>query len=358
MIKPCKSDNEAARLRALHALHILDTEQEDAYQDLVDIAASLCDTPSALISLVDEERQWLKSQRNVNLLSTSRDESFCGHTILSPQQVMIVPDAAEDPRFKCNRLVTEGGVRFYAGAPLLTGDGLAVGTLCVLDNRPRTLDPLDPGQVAALQALSRQVMHLIELRRTSHALSLQLREREWYEQQLLRYQSSLEMLNADLLEQARTDPLTGLLNRRAFATALMVEVESAQMNATALSLAILDLDYFKSINDLHGHDKGDEVLLALARMLRLHVPSDGLVARYGGEEFAILLPWMQTEQAVHTCEVIREETGLLRVGVPITTSIGVATLRAPESAEQFLKRADQALYQAKRAGRDCVSLAE
>ncbi|PPU92273.1 sensor domain-containing diguanylate cyclase [Xanthomonas albilineans] len=355
MIKPCKSDNEAARLRALHALNILDTEPEAAYEDLVGIAASLCDTPSALISLVDEERQWLKSQRNVNLLSTSRDESFCGHTILLPQQVMIVPDAAEDPRFKFNRLVTEGGVRFYAGAPLLTSEGLAVGTLCVLDNRPRTLDL---SQVAALQALSRQVMQLIELRRTSHALSLQLREREWYEQQLLRYQSSLETLNADLLEQARTDPLTGLLNRRAYATALMVEVESAQVNAAALSVAILDLDYFKSINDLHGHDKGDEVLLALAQMLRVHAPPDCLVARYGGEEFAILLPWMQTEQAVHTCEMLREETGLLRLGVPLTASIGVATLRAPESAEQLLKRADQALYQAKRAGRDCVCLAE
>ncbi|MBB5940694.1 MULTISPECIES: GGDEF domain-containing protein [unclassified Xanthomonas] len=354
MIKPRKPDNEAARLQALHALQILDTEPEASYDDLVDIAAKLCDTPSALISLVDDERQWLKAQRNVRLLSTARDESFCGHTILTPEQVMVVADATADARFQHNPLVTEGGVRFYAGAPLLTRDGLPVGTVCVLDNRPRTLQP---EQLAALQALSRQVMQLIELRRSSHALALQLRERAWYEQQLLQYQHSLESLNAELLEQARTDPLTGLLNRRAFATALMTHAEAAQRGAAPLSVAILDLDYFKSVNDLHGHDKGDEVLLALADMLRTRMSPDSVVARYGGEEFALLLPGLDAAQAVRTCERLRQDTSLLQLGVPLTASIGVATLQGRESAEDLLKRADQALYEAKRAGRDCVSLA-
>ncbi|PPT93389.1 diguanylate cyclase [Xanthomonas theicola] len=355
MIKPRKPDNEAARLRALHALQIMDTEPEAAYDDLVGIAASLCDTPSALISLVGEERQWLKSQRNVALLSTARDDSFCGHAILAPQQVLVVADAAVDPRFAFNRLVTEAGVRFYAGAPLVSSEGLAVGALCVLDRRPRSLEP---EQVVALQALSRQVMQLIELRRTSHALAWQLRERDWYEQQLAQYQSSLESLNADLLEQSRTDPLTGLLNRRAFATALMVNAEVAQMSASPLSVALLDLDYFKNINDLHGHDKGDAVLLALADMLRMQAPPGSLVARYGGEEFAVLLPGMDARQAMLECEALRQETSLLQLGVPLTASIGVAALQPPESAEQLLKRTDLALYQAKRAGRDCVSLAE
>jgi diguanylate cyclase (GGDEF)-like protein len=355
VIKPRKPDNEADRLRALHALRILDTEPEAAYDDLVGIAASLCDTPSALISLVDGERQWLKSQRNVTLLSAARDDSFCGHAILNPQQVMVVADAAVDPRFAFNPLVTEVGVRFYAGSPLVDRDGLAVGALCVLDRRPRSLEP---EQVVALQALSRQVMRLIELRRTSHALALQLRERDWYEQQLAQYQSTLESLNADLLEQARTDPLTGLLNRRAFASALMVNVETAHLDGGPLSVALLDLDYFKTINDLHGHDKGDAVLQALADMLRARAPSASLVARYGGEEFAVLLPGLDATQAMRECETLRHEVVLLRAGVPVTASFGVATYQPQESAEQLLKRADLALYRAKRAGRDCVSLAE
>ncbi|MCT8271331.1 sensor domain-containing diguanylate cyclase [Xanthomonas translucens pv. undulosa] len=355
MIKPRKPDNEAERLRALHALQILDTAPEAAYDDLVGIAASLCDTPSALISLVDEERQWLKSQRNVTLLSTARDDSFCGHTILAPQDVLVVRDAAADPRFAFNPLVTEVGVRFYAGAPLLNSEGLAVGALCVLDCRPRTLEP---EQVVALQALSRQVMQLIELRRTSHALAQQLRERDCYEQQLAGYQASLESLNAELLKQSRTDPLTGLLNRRAFATALMINAEAAQSSPAPLSVALLDLDYFKHINDLHGHDKGDAVLLALADMLRAQTPPGSLVARYGGEEFAILLPGLDARQAMHECETLRQETALLQLGVALTASVGVAALQPGESAEQVLKRADLALYRAKRAGRDCVSLAE
>ncbi|ELQ09836.1 GGDEF domain-containing protein [Xanthomonas translucens] len=355
MIKPRKPDNEAERLRALHALQILDTAPEAAYDDLVGIAASLCDTPSALISLVDEERQWLKSQRNVTLLSTARDDSFCGHTILAPQDVLVVGDAAADPRFAFNPLVTEVGVRFYAGAPLLNSEGLAVGALCVLDCRPRTLEP---EQVVALQALSRQVMQLIELRRTSHALAQQLRERDCYEQQLAGYQASLESLNAELLKQSRTDPLTGLLNRRAFATALMINAEAAQSSPAPLSVALLDLDYFKHINDLHGHDKGDAVLLALADMLRAQTPPGSLVARYGGEEFAILLPGLDARQAMHECETLRQETALLQLGVALTASVGVAALQPGESAEQVLKRADLALYRAKRAGRDCVSLAE
>ncbi|QNH16341.1 MULTISPECIES: sensor domain-containing diguanylate cyclase [unclassified Xanthomonas] len=355
MIKPRKPDNEADRLRALHALQILDTEPEASYDDLVGIAASLCDTPSALISLVDDERQWLKSQRNVTLLSATRDDSFCGHTILTPQQVMVVNDAAVDPRFAFNPLVTEVGVRFYAGSPLVNSDGLAVGALCVLDRRPRTLEP---EQVVALQALSRQVMQLIELRRTSHALALQLHARDGYEQQLAQYQSTLETLNAELLQQSRTDPLTGLLNRRAFATALLVNAEAARFSPAPLSVALLDLDYFKHINDLHGHDKGDAVLLALADMLRARAPAGSLVARYGGEEFAVLMPGLDAAEAMHECETLRQETSLLQTGVPLTASFGVATYQPDESAEQLLKRADQALYRAKRAGRDCVSLAE
>ncbi|HYG06001.1 MAG TPA: GGDEF domain-containing protein, partial [Stenotrophomonas sp.] len=181
------------------------------------------------------------------------------------------------------------------------------------------------------------------------------RERDWYEQQLSQYSESLETLNADLAEQTRTDVLTGLPNRRAFAAALAAEQQ--REDGVPLSVAIIDIDHFKTINDLHGHDQGDQVLVALAALLRSHMAGRGMIARLGGEEFVMLLPGAAGEPARLQCELLRQEIALLPINLPVTVSIGVAQWQLPESAEQCLKRADQALYQAKRDGRDRVVVA-
>ncbi|UYB53719.1 sensor domain-containing diguanylate cyclase [Xanthomonas sp. AM6] len=356
MIKPQLPSNEAERLAALRQLQILDTPAEAAFDDLTMVAATICATPQAALTLIDAQRQWFKAATGAARGEAPRAISFCAHAILDPDRILLVEDTLQDPRFHDNPMsIGTPPVRFYAGAPLLSQDGFALGTLCVFGDHPAHLSQ---EQQRALMALSRQASYLVQLHSVSRRLEKQLRERDWYEQQLAQYQASLESLNADLLEQSRTDPLTGLFNRRAFASALLVNVEAAQLDPTPLAVALLDLDYFKNINDLHGHDKGDAVLRALADMLRAQAPPGCLVARYGGEEFAVLMPGLDAQQAMHECETLRQETSLLRLGLPLTASFGVAAHLPGESAEQLLKRADLALYQAKRAGRDCVALAE
>lgn len=355
MSRPLKPDNEEERLAALRSFDILDSDPERAFDDLVRIAAAICDVPMAAVTLIDRNRQWFKAQVGMDNPDPSLETSFCAHTILSPDAMTVVPDATRDARFADNPLVTAGnGIRFYAGAPLVTSDGFALGALCLVDAQPRQLEPF---QLTALDALSRQVSQLLELRRVSRQLSHQLRERGWYEQQMQLYQDQLEQQNADLSEQTRTDVLTGLPNRRAFAAALEAAMRKAEESGEPLAVAVLDVDHFKTINDLHGHDEGDRVLMALADMLKSQSAGRGLAARYGGEEFVILMPGAKCDEARLQCEYMRQSVGLLPIGLPVSVSIGLADRQGGDTAETMFRRADQALYEAKRSGRDRVVVA-
>ena len=356
MSPPPKPDNEEARLDALYSFDILDSAPEQGFDDLVRIAAGICGVPMAAVTLIDRDRQWFKAQVGIEHPDPSRESSFCAHAILAPERTMVVPDATRDTRFADNPLVTaENGIRFYAGVPLLTREGFALGALCVVDDQPRDLAPF---QCEALEALSRQVTHLLELRRVSRDLSHQLRERAWYEQQMRLYQAQLEQQNAELSEQTRTDPLTGLPNRRAFAAALAGAITRTSGTGDPLAVAVVDVDHFKTINDLHGHDEGDRVLVALADMLKSQAAGRGMAARHGGEEFVVLLPGATLEEARLQCEFMRQSVGLLPIGLPVSVSIGVATHRRGDAAEDLFRRADQALYEAKRGGRDRVIAAD
>ncbi len=159
-----QSPNEASRLAALRRYHILDSVVEQEYDDLTAIAAHICGTPISLISLIDEDRQWFKSVRGLEVRETSRDLAFCAHAIREPDRPLVVSDARLDPRFANNALVVDDPkVIFYAGVPLVTPEGHPLGTICVIDHQPRQLDA---GQLEALQRLSRQVIQLLELRAT------------------------------------------------------------------------------------------------------------------------------------------------------------------------------------------------
>ncbi len=158
------TDDEARRLAELHEYDILDSVSEEAFDAITYLASQICDVPIALISIVDKDRQWFKSRVGLEASETHRDLAFCAHAIHDPLAMMVVPDATADDRFAGNPLVTDDpSIRFYAGAPLRTRTGNALGTLCVIDRKPRSLTP---EQERALRALSLQVMALLDLRRT------------------------------------------------------------------------------------------------------------------------------------------------------------------------------------------------
>ena len=185
--------NEKKRLKVLWQYEVLDTVPEEVFDDLTELAARICEAPIALISLVDEKRQWFKSKVGVTVSETSRDFSFCSYAI-TQSDLFIVPDATRDKRFANNPLViSDPKIRFYAGAPLITPDGHALGTLCVIDKVPRELRP---EQKEALRILAHHVVSQLELRRRSCEL-VDVRGEN------TRYKGELEKARAELAAARR-----------------------------------------------------------------------------------------------------------------------------------------------------------
>ncbi|MEH1828872.1 MAG: sensor domain-containing diguanylate cyclase [Nostoc sp.] len=319
-------DNEAERLKALADYNILDTLPEQAFDDITALAAYICKTPIALISLVDANRQWFKSKVGLQGSETPRDWAFCSHAILEPGDILVIPNAIKDDRFNNNPLVKGNlKIRFYAGAPLITPDGLPIGTLCVLDTIPHHLSYQ---QLDALRRLSRQAIAQMELIQ-------EVRNRK---------QASL------------TDELTGLHNRRGFF--LMAEQESkiAHRMKALCWVIFIDLDGLKQINDTLGHDMGDALIIDAGRLLKQSFRSSDIVARLGGDEFIVFISsyfkdadsiqeYLQTNIANFNQQQNRN--------YELSMSMGIECY-SPESnmsLEEIIARSDKLMYAQKRLKR-------
>ena len=359
MISAPVPDDEDDRLEAVRILGIMDTVPEQSLDDLTLLAASVCATPVSFVSLIDRDRQWFKSHHGIALEQTGRDVAFCAHAILAPQQVMEIPDAAADSRFTDNPLfLGDPRFRFYAGVPLVTEAAYALGTLCVLDNKPRRLEPR---QRAAVQALARQATAQLKMRSMHRALRYALESTRTYQVELEEYLSRLRGLNMQLHAQAITDPLTGLYDRLALTQQLNQAVARAKRAVEPLSLLLIDVDHLKSFNDAYGGLAGDGELRRLAQIIRSAARETDTAARSGGEKFGVVLPATAADGAATVAERIRQAVhGANWRHRDLTISVGVVTRQAGNprcSAELLFRDADQALYRAKEEGRNRVVIA-
>lgn len=296
--------------------------------------------PISVVSLVADQCQWFKSAQGLDVRETAREVAFCGHTILS-DQTLVVEDAVLDPRFSDNPLVTGTPyIRSYAGHPLHTEDGSRVGTLCVIDRSPRAF-----------------TTEQLEILRDLAALV----ESELQRGQLGEAQRSLLLEMNDLKRRASVDGLTRLWNRTAIMELLGAELARAKRGAP-LCIAMIDADHFKKINDSHGHQAGDAVLMEIAARIRRQVRDFDAVGRYGGEEFMAVLSNCQLDAAQAICErICRAVTSdpIMTPAGPLhaSVSIGLAAYSSSHGDQQSLVgAADAALYRAKDRGRNRVEV--
>ncbi|MCH9639556.1 MAG: sensor domain-containing diguanylate cyclase [Betaproteobacteria bacterium] len=249
MKKPGIPIDENQRLKTLRSLNILDTPPEERFDRLTRMAKLMFGVPIALVNIVDENRQWFKSRIGLSVNETPRDVSFCGHAILG-DEVFIIPDATRDDRFADNPLVTDDPyIRFYAGCPLRFVDGSKLGTLCILDKKPRQFSVED------LEALKDLALT------TEHELAA--------------------------VYLATQDELTNTINRRGFMMLANHSINLCVRQKVPASLAFIDLNRFKLINDEFGHAEGDRVLTIFANQIKDICRESDLFARLGGDEFVI-----------------------------------------------------------------------
>ncbi|MFS0738553.1 HWE histidine kinase domain-containing protein [Sphingomonas sp. 1P06PA] len=323
---------EAERLAALADYAILDTPPEAGFDDLTAIAAAVCHVPIALVSLVDDHRQWFKSAHGLAARETPRSQAFCAHALVD-QMLLEVPDATQDPRFAQNPLVTgDPKIRFYAGAPLITDSGHALGTLCVIDTVPRALDK---GQQDALQALARQVVAQLELRR----LALAQRE-EGRHQQLLnaelqhRIKNLLTVVQSIVLHTLRgaatSEDALGAIQARLMTLAAANDLLSHSPGTAAPIDAIVEatrhvLAHERGQIEAHGPSLALPPRAALALALMLHELGTNAV-KYGAlsvETGRVSLNWRIEDSGVGEVLVIDWlETGGPPVETPARTGFG------------------------------------
>ncbi|MEQ8860953.1 MAG: sensor domain-containing diguanylate cyclase [Pseudomonadales bacterium] len=316
MQAPEKPTDEGTRLDTLRALNILDTSPEERFDRLTRLAKRLFGVPIALVSLVDEDRQWFKSCEGLSATETPRDISFCGHAILG-EDVLLVEDAARDVRFHDNPLVTEDpNIRFYAGCPLKVPNGSKLGTLCLIDREPREFTEEDLALLRDLARMAEQELAAVQL--------------------------------------ATMDELTLLSNRRGFEALATHALSLCRRLDRPAALVYFDLDGFKAVNDTFGHAEGDRALTEFAKLLLQTFRESDVLGRLGGDEFAVLLANVDEAALERTVTRLQDAVSACnekaRRGYDIAFSCGALSFDPDRHRDlaALMAEADQRMYQQKR----------
>ncbi len=451
-------DRESERLDKLRSYQILDGMPEESYDRITRLASTMFNAPVAVLSLIDRDRQWFKAKTGTPMTELDRSTTFCNHAIFQ-NDVFVIENAIKDPDWADNIFVTgRPHVRFYAGAPLRAEGGHNLGTLAILDTKPRSFDEAQKKMLADLAAMVMESMELrlqiqradaaerrfhdameclpsgfvlydkderlvycnnrfreiyaesaeyivpgarfedvirkgIEngqypdaigneeawisdrlekLRHPGDAIEQRLPGDTWIKVQdrhtseggLVGFRFDITELKRQERELARlawTDSLTTALNRHRFVELAQNEIDRTKRHGKQVSMVVLDADHFKSINDRNGHAAGDEVLRGLVERWKHALRSHDLIGRVGGEEFCILLPEIGMEGAVKAAEKLRACISDLPFPfagqlLKVTVSIGIASLSPDDDLTTLMRRADIALYEAKKAGRNRLAM--
>ena len=315
MIKPELPNNEAERLHALKTLQILDTSHEERFDRVTRMAKRMFGVEISLVSLVDEDRQWFKSKQGLDATETPRDISFCGHAI-NQDHLFIIPNAIEDLRFSDNPLVVDApNIRFYAGYPLKLRQGINLGTLCLIDSKPKYLNEEDKQLLNDLGAMIEQEIRSIQM--------------------------------------ATLDELTLISNRRGFLTLADNIQKVCRRKKMPISIILFDLNKFKQINDKYGHHEGDFALKQFAEVMRSVFRDSDVIGRLGGDEFVVMLTDASDETNSIALErfklAIDATNGDIKKPYLIEYSAGVASFPydTEQSVEEMIAQADAAMYEQK-----------
>lgn len=325
-------------LSTLAAYEALDRDKKATFDEITKLAALICETPVALITLINQDRIKSQSVFGFDATALPLEASFFIHKH-QQSDLLVVPDTTLDPHF-ANHLWVSGApyLRFYASIVLKDDNGNPLGTLCVLDYQPRELDEK---QRCSLRTLANQVITYLELLQANAKQTALIQE--------------LQLAQKDLLRLASTDPLSGLLNRRAFEEYLHKERARIKRGEHPAALLMIDFDDFKRVNDEFGHEAGDLVIRQFAEVCRNTFRESDIICRWGGEEFAVLLTntsARDAQEAVERLHRMIRNIPMATVGhqsVYITVSVGMCAL-TEASTPSSIGLADQLLYTAKSNG--------
>lgn len=336
---------EVERLKALSEYGLADEKPLPSLDSVARIAARMFGMPVAAVNMIGSDHVFFAASIGIGEVDMSRDASFCAHAI-TQDGVMVVPDATADERFHDNPLVTgSAGLRFYAGVPLLSPNGLALGALCVIDSKPH--EDFSEDDRTRLRELANMASDRLELRRIE--VSAEDAVRSGTPGNTATYQGEAK----ELYRLANFDMLTGLANRGRF----FRQVEESLAHGLSVAVVMIDLDGFKDVNDTLGHSIGDCILQEVANRLEGHVKGMGIVARIGGDEFAVLLNEVtDPQQALKISNEVNDDIAKpiiidgQEVRIEASCGVALAPLHTTNPVE-LLGNADLALFRAKTNGR-------